>query len=205
MSLNPIIAKPVDFIGDTLVKADIATAGEVSALKGIAGYAKRDGFLGSIATVLHRVWNAFKAVFGQSDWQRAHRAAISFCDRNFTKMAKNELQRDEVKELVAKMKTKEGHQKIDEMFGEIIGFIDEANQKVKPYTALAPFVNQFIGAINQDTLVAALKEDLEGTLKEFKQDNMEATLGYAVNKGFIQPQALMGIMNNPQLMQMLAQ
>ncbi|WP_143406490.1 hypothetical protein, partial [Estrella lausannensis] len=125
MSLNPIIAKPVDFIGDTLVKADIVTASEVSALKGIAGYAKRDGFLGSIATVLHRVWNAFKAVFGQSDWQRAQRATISFCDRNFTKLAKNKFQREEVKELVAKMKTNEGHQKIDEMFGEIIGFIDE--------------------------------------------------------------------------------
>lgn len=207
MSLSPIIAKPVDFIGETLVKADIATASEISAFKGIAGYAKRDGFLGTIATVLHRVWNAAKAIFGQSDWQRAERAVISFAERNFTKFAKTEEQKEEVNQMIAMMRSKEGHQKIEEMFGQIIGFIGQANEKVKPFEKLAlPVVDQMIKAVNQDAIVKALKEDTEGTLSIIDGEDIGATLGKAVQKGFLNQDAMQAVMmNNPQLLQMFAQ
>lgn len=207
MSLSPIIAKPVDFIGETLVKSDIATASEISAFKGIAGYAKRDGFLGTIATVLHRVWNAAKAIFGQSDWQRAHRAVISFTERNFTKLAETEEQKEEVNQMIAIMKSKEGHQKIDQLFGQVIGFIDLANEKVKPFEKLAlPVVDQLLNAVNQDAVIKALKEDTENTLNILTGEDLGAALGQAVQKGFINQNAMQAVMmNNRQMLQMFAQ
>lgn len=206
MSLSPIIAKPVDFIGETLVKGDIATASEFSAFKGLAGYAKRDGFLGTIATVLHRVWNAAKAIFGQSDWQKAHCAAISFAERNLKKSAENENELEKINQIIAMIRSKEGHQKIDEMFGLIIGFIDQTNEKVKPFEKQAlPVVDQLIKVVNQDAIVKALKENAKKVLDIFEPKNKGAIINEAVKKGFLNQQAMAAVMlNNPQLMQMFA-
>jgi hypothetical protein len=38
------------------------------------GYSKRQTCCGKIAGLLYRIWNAIKALIGQSDWQRAKRA-----------------------------------------------------------------------------------------------------------------------------------
>lgn len=39
----------------------------------VIGYSSRDGFFGKLSGLIYRVWNAVKAVFGQSDWQKARR------------------------------------------------------------------------------------------------------------------------------------
>lgn len=205
MSLNPVIARPVDFIGSTLVKADLATESEVNALKGLAGYAKRDGFLGSIATVLHRVWNAVKAVFGQSDWQRAERALISFAERNIAKLSRTDEELEEGKRLIAEMRSKEGHEKINELFELGIGFIGQANEKVKPYETFAlPLVEALIAAINQEAVVEALKQDPIKTLESFDASNPVGLLKNAADKGFVDTARLEDVMTrNPQIVNFL--
>lgn len=40
----------------------------------VIGYSSREGFFGKISGLFYRIWNAVKAVFGQSDWQKARKA-----------------------------------------------------------------------------------------------------------------------------------
>jgi uncharacterized membrane protein YheB (UPF0754 family) len=40
-------------------------------IKVINGYGKREGFFNKIGGIFYRIWNAVKAIFGQSDWQLA--------------------------------------------------------------------------------------------------------------------------------------
>lgn len=39
--------------------------------KVVDGYGKREGFWNNIGGIFYRIWNAVKAIFGQSDWQKA--------------------------------------------------------------------------------------------------------------------------------------
>jgi hypothetical protein len=39
----------------------------------INGYGKREGFFDNIGGIFYRIWNAVKAIFGQSDWQLAQK------------------------------------------------------------------------------------------------------------------------------------
>ncbi len=43
----------------------------------IEGYGKRDGFLGWVPFIFYRIWNAVKAIFGQSDWQLAKKNMVA--------------------------------------------------------------------------------------------------------------------------------
>jgi hypothetical protein len=45
-------------------------------IKVINGYGKREGFFNKINGVFYRIWNAVKAIFGQSDWQLAKKTLI---------------------------------------------------------------------------------------------------------------------------------
>lgn len=40
----------------------------------VRGYSKREGLTGTFSGIIYRIWNAIKAIFGQSDWQIARRA-----------------------------------------------------------------------------------------------------------------------------------
>jgi hypothetical protein len=42
--------------------------------KCVVGYSSREGFFGKLGGVVYRMWNAVKAIFGQSDWQKSRRA-----------------------------------------------------------------------------------------------------------------------------------
>jgi len=48
--------------------------------KCISGYSAKQGFWNKIAGLTYRIWNAIKAIIGQSDWQRAKR---SIDNKNF--------------------------------------------------------------------------------------------------------------------------
>jgi hypothetical protein len=61
----------------------LVTESEFGAIRNLTGYVKREGFWGGICTILHRIWNAIKAIFGQSDWQKAEKALSSIIDRGF--------------------------------------------------------------------------------------------------------------------------
>lgn len=47
---------------------------QMKIIKCVNGYSSRTGFWGKIAGLIYRIWNAVKAIIGQSDWQRAKRA-----------------------------------------------------------------------------------------------------------------------------------
>lgn len=204
MSLSPVFAKPVDMIGSMMVKADLATESEVSSLKAIAGYAKRDGFLGSIATLLHRVWNAVKAVFGQSDWQRARNAVISVTERFATKFATQAKDEQEAAEFLNAMRSKEGHKKIDEVFAKLVEGINQMNQKVKPYeTFLVPVVDQLLAAVDQERIVADFQEAPEATLDFFfDAENMNPLA--LVQRGYVKPE-IAEVLGNMQQNKLFAQ
>lgn len=44
----------------------------------IIGRPKRSGFFGKCASLIYRIWNAVKSIFGQSDWQKARRGIKTF-------------------------------------------------------------------------------------------------------------------------------
>lgn len=52
----------------------------------INGYGKRDGLIDQISGVVYRIFNAIKALFGQSDWQVAKKSIIK-CLENHTGIA----------------------------------------------------------------------------------------------------------------------
>jgi hypothetical protein len=47
----------------------------------VVGYSSREGFFGKLGGIVYRMWNAVKAVFGQSDWQKCRRAITSIEDK----------------------------------------------------------------------------------------------------------------------------
>jgi len=51
----------------------VLTKQELDTLRALDGYSLREGVLGKIAAIIYRIWNAIKAVFRQSDWQKANR------------------------------------------------------------------------------------------------------------------------------------
>lgn len=204
MSLSPVFAKPVDMIGSMMVKADLATESEVSSLKAIAGYAKRDGFLGSIATLLHRVWNAVKAVFGQSDWQRARNSLISITERFATKLATEAKDEQEAAEFLNTMRSKEGHKKIDEVFAQLVEGINQMNQKVKPYeTFLVPVVDQLLTTVDQERIVADFQKAPEATMDFFSKAESMNPLALA-QRGYVKPE-IAEVLGNLQQNKLFAQ
>jgi len=71
--------------------------------KCVKGYSTREGFGGKLAGLFYRIWNAIKAIFGQSDWQKARKAVkildpsnpaveVMFAPRNssFQKLSKED-------------------------------------------------------------------------------------------------------------------
>jgi hypothetical protein len=50
----------------------------------INGYGKREGFFDNIGGIFYRIWNAVKAIFGQSDWQLARKE----CAKSWIEIAK---------------------------------------------------------------------------------------------------------------------
>jgi hypothetical protein len=59
-------------------------------IKVINGYGKREGFFNKINGVFYRIWNAVKAIFGQSDWQLAKKSLINPNLKNEINQIKND-------------------------------------------------------------------------------------------------------------------
>ena len=171
MSISPILSKPIDMIGSIIIAAGVADENEVSALKALSGYAQRNGLLGSIATLLHRVWNAFKAVFGQSDWDMAHRAFTSIADRNLNYYEGTESVR-------AKLISSDGYNEINYRLNQFVELMNATNQRVQPLGIHAESViNRFEVELNgdKDAIIANLRENfLETITLEISQDNQDS-------------------------------
>ena len=171
MSISPILSKPIDMIGSIIIEAGVADKNEVSALKAVSGYAQRNGLLGSIATLLHRVWNAFKAVFGQSDWDMAHRAFTSIADRNLSCYEGTESVR-------AKLISSDGYNEVNYRLSQFVELMNAINQSVQPLGIHAESViNRFEVELNgdKDAIIANLRENfLETITLEISQDNQDS-------------------------------
>lgn len=187
MTLSPVFAKPVDMIGSILVQADIALESEVSALKALAGYVKPAGLSRIIATLLHRVWNAVKAVFGQSDWQKAERALASILVRVAhlqTKGMKAAHRKKYLHTLKQELGADTGRTVINKLFRDVIRGIDQGNKAVKPLESfLVPVVDKIISTVQKEAIAAALKKDIKETLTFLSKEWMSPELLY--DRGFV--------------------
>jgi hypothetical protein len=54
----------------------------------VKGYSSRNGF-GKIGGLFYRIWNAIKAVFGQSDWQKGQNALKTIADQGISLISMN--------------------------------------------------------------------------------------------------------------------
>lgn len=54
----------------------------------VKGYSNREGFFGKLGGLFYRIWNAVKAVFGQSDWQKGRRALTTLVQEGLPAAAK---------------------------------------------------------------------------------------------------------------------
>jgi hypothetical protein len=61
-------------------------------IKVMNGYGKREGFFNKIGGVFYRIWNAVKAVFGQSDWQLAGKDVKEMFKKSIYDQAKMDLE-----------------------------------------------------------------------------------------------------------------
>jgi hypothetical protein len=170
MSISPILSKPIDMIGSIIIEAGVADKNEVSALKAVSGYAKRNGLLGSIATLLHRVWNAFKAVFGQSDWDMAHRAFTSIANRHLSnQLGIQTIFLDESLHFA---------NEVNDRLNQFVELMNATNQRVQPLGIHAESViNRFEVELNGDKekIIANLRENfLETITLEISQDNQDS-------------------------------
>jgi hypothetical protein len=183
MSISSVISRPIDMIGSIILNAGVADESEVSALKAVSGYANRNGLLGRIATLLHRVWNAFKAVFGQSDWDMAHRAFTSIANRHLNIAADRVLSNPqgyeeqfksiesiEVRaELIRKMTFIRNHSiswfspiTVNRCLNQFVEKINEINERLKPLGIHAESVfNRFELKLNDNA--QKITEDLRNT------------------------------------------
>lgn len=203
MSISPVVQRAYDFAGQIAIAANVATKDEVADLQGVFGYADREGFLGSIATLLHRVWNAVKALFGQSDWQRAERAFISIGGK-----VADLLDLDE--EEAALLKAKIGKGADAEKAKSLIDGINRVNSSAKRVEALAlPLLDVLIPNIDLERLVPDLVNGtitnvLNGLEKKPSSQRMPALLQIVAEKGYVKPEGLEIVGRLPELLDNLA-
>jgi hypothetical protein len=176
MYFNSSLNTPIDIIGNAMVDAGFATNSEVCSVNAIFGYAKRDGFLGSIATLLHRVWNAIKAIFGQSDWQKASSALISITNRLADKITGNDPAWSNA--LQFKMFFRDPvHIEIDEELKGVVDIINHIKKNENFYSSVFDRVNVLdtepqmtIHAMLSDSNIDALVEKYKECYEEVAQE-----------------------------------
>ncbi|CRX39111.1 hypothetical protein [Estrella lausannensis] len=188
MAISPIIERSYDFAGSIAVGAKMATDQEIADIKGIFGYVDREGFLGSIATLLHRVWNAVKALFGQSDWQRAERALQEVSARCIDKFAPPEVA------FLAKATISGGIP--SEAADQIIEALNKVNEIAKRMeTAALPLFNQLLSLVDGEKIGADLARGIvpEDLIESFQsqmsnEEKYARTVQYALERGYIKPE-----------------
>lgn len=171
MPLSPIIERPFDIIcsiatqmqvptynrdgtmvlnqNNEPVTVTLITQSEVDAIKGLSGYVSRPGLFGMIATVLHRVWNAVKAIFGMSDWQQAHAAFSSYAPRITPLTALFGNPRAKIEEALLKQSRPEYSNEVSLGMEAIVKGISEVNEVFEPLEPmLGPFLDQLAAAVN---------------------------------------------------------
>jgi hypothetical protein len=171
MSISPVLSRPIDMIGSIILKAGLADESQVSALKAVSGYAKRNGLLGGIATLLHRVWNAFKAVFGQSDWQMANRAFISIADRGLSNIQGDENTVDAYNRARSKLYTDDGYNEFNQLLTECVNVMDIFNDRVVKQLGI------FAGSIT-DRLEVIYNEQRTNEIAQNLRDNFLDTIAF---------------------------
>lgn len=188
MTISPIIERSYDFVGSLAIGAKLATDQEIADIKGIFGYADREGFLGSIATLLHRVWNAVKALFGQSDWQRAERALKEVAVRCIDKFAPPEAV------VIAKAAISGGIP--SEVADDVIDQLNKVNKdareiekKILPlFDRLLPLIDG--EKIGVDLANGIVPQELIESYKELSAEEQYSQLvGYALDREYIKPEA----------------
>lgn len=142
MSISPVITQSYDMISSIAFQANLVTQKEIEDIQGLLGYIPREGFLGSIKDLLHRIWNAFKAIFWMSDWQQAVSSIASVQN----KLKDRLLMPVSVRELPT-----------EELAMSILEGLSEVNQKLKQYETLALGIfNACVQCINKEKIGADL-------------------------------------------------
>lgn len=205
MAISPIIGRSYDLVGSIGVGAGLATDQEVADIKGFFGYCEREGFLGSIATLLHRVWNAVKSLFGQSDWQRAERALISVVHKGIDAFAPEEAK------LLAKASIGNGIP--SEVADRMVEGLNLINEHVKKAEAAAlPIFEQLLPTINGqkiglDLANGVVPMPLIGMFQSEEVpvgQKIDEALQYAVDHEYISPEGKAIVDQLPELMAQIA-
>lgn len=196
MPLSPIIDRPLDLFislasrvqmpvmgpdgrptfdaNEKMVMMNIATETELGAIKALTGYAKREGVLGMVATVLHRIWNAVKAIFGQSDWQRAENAVLSLSQRvlPFFALQANRDDKTFLEVMKVMFENPDFNKKIISLVFELgIVAVNGLNKGLQPFEAkLVPIIDKFIGVLKIDELANDIME-IKELLSDLPEDN----------------------------------
>lgn len=146
--ISPVIQRTFDFYGGVARNArtpasqgDLMSERELFLIKALFGYAKGKGVFGRILMALHRVWNALKALFGQSDWQKGRRAVLNVArritpgitDRNIAEKFKNLTEK-----------------KVSIFLERCLAGVNALNKALKPFEdALYPLLDQYLEGIGQ--------------------------------------------------------
>lgn len=207
MAISPIIERSYDLVGNIAVGANLATADEIADLKGVFGYADREGFLGTIATLLHRIWNAVKSLIGQSDWQRAERAAISIANKGIDKFAPPEVA------FMAKASISGGIPA--EAADQLLEALNKVNDGVKKMEAVAmPLFNQLLPAIDGARIGADLANGsvplglialFNGDEEMAEEEKFAKVMQYAFDRNYIKPEGQELFAQLPQILAGMAQ
>lgn len=183
MPISPFLEKPLDYVSDILTSkvlpnnADpdkpipLITKDEFNNLKAVLGYCKREGFFGFLANLIHKIWNAVKSVFHQSDWQIASKTLLTVAERIKPIMQELDLpllSDDEV----------EKEQEINSMLELVVNSVTDFNKELKPIEEkLVPMVEQLLSLLNQDKLAAADVPTLVGDIKRIFAPRDKQPLG----------------------------
>lgn len=220
MPLNPILERSFDIVGAlaTQIKVpgnnglpvSVATETEIGAIKALSGYAARQGILGVIATVLHRIWNAVKAIFGCSDWQNAENTVISIVGRGMSLAALGGYTKEEIAglQLLITMMGKQFKPKISEGFEAAIQVIDALNEHLPPLEPLIlPFIDRFLPTFNTAKVASNVLRlpEIFAELEDMADNNpddpnlisriMEKAAQIYVDNGFITQEGLLVVTN----------
>lgn len=217
MPLSPVLEKACDYAAPILTgvylpaldgsdkKIPLITKDEFNDLKAISGYCDREGFFGAIATAIHRIWNAFLAIFGQSAWQRAERTIESMQARHLPYaesfipiMEQMFPDPERVGPITVSPMSKE---RINEALQSTVEWLNEGNTKLKPVEVMAlPFVDMAFSVLNTDAFAGRNIMLIVSDLKEIAEGAPEGDaavpylVGAFIDKGYIKPDTLDRIM-----------
>lgn len=191
MAISTIFERSYDMLGNIAEGAQLAYEDEVRDIKKFFSYVERDGFLGSIATLLHRIWNAVWAILGISDWQMAEKALIRVIGRCVDKFTSPEF--------AIRVKVEMGKGIPSDDADRMLETLNSMNRAMKNAEVVAlPVFESLLSSVNWEKMSAdlslgvvpnALIVSFQG--EEFipYEQRVEQLLQYAFEKEYIKPEA----------------